>query len=99
MLWNVQIQEAGQMMVKYPLLKNANRFKRKKVICALGMEQEGGESEEDPEKWRSHIVFMVIEKDINESNEIEVSDDNPSYDDLECAYEELKGDMEKLLKT
>lgn len=42
---------------------------------------------------------MVIEKDINESNEIEVSDDNPSYDDLECAYEELKGDMEKLLKT
>lgn len=41
---------------------------------------------------------MAIKEVINEGDEIEVDDENPSYDDLLCAFQELHKDIEKLLK-
>lgn len=44
------------------------------------------------------LCFMAIEKDVNGGDVIEVDDDNPSYADLLCAFEELHGDMKNYQK-
>lgn len=41
---------------------------------------------------------MAFEENKHEDDEGEVNDQNPSYDDLLCAFEELQEDMQRLHK-
>lgn len=42
------------------------------------------------------VCFMAIEENIDEGRDTGVKEDNPSYDDLFCAFEKIHEDMQRL---
>lgn len=56
----------------------------------------GSESEEDLENEEVVLCFMGIEENEQEGNEHELEENNTSYDDVVCAFEELYGEMKKI---
>lgn len=42
------------------------------------------------------VCFVAIEENNDESSDTEVKDDNPLYDELCCAFEEMYEDMQRL---
>lgn len=92
-------RKPGHMMANCLLLKSKPGIcERKKAMSATCDELEGSESEEDSDNQEAVMCFIATKETINEGNETEVNGDNPSCDDLLCAFKEIQEDTEKLVK-
>lgn len=91
-----KFRKPGHIIASCPLLKS--EYKRKKATCATLNEMEESESEIDSSVEKAMLCFVAFKDNKHVDYESDVNDQNRSYDDLLCAFEELHEDIQKVCK-